>query len=84
MQAGQSLRLYRAAEDLLGEVNALDAIGWHLAQLGDHQRAAGHRGQAGALRRAFNAEFATSGAGLLRLKPLFPAPKGYAGSTFGT
>ncbi|MGD0703125.1 MAG: BTAD domain-containing putative transcriptional regulator [Trebonia sp.] len=38
--ATHALRLYQAAGDRRGEVRALYMIGWHLVQLGDHQRAA--------------------------------------------
>jgi DNA-binding SARP family transcriptional activator/tetratricopeptide (TPR) repeat protein/transcriptional regulator with XRE-family HTH domain len=39
VQARQALRLHHSAGDPRGEARALYAIGWHLIQLGDHQRA---------------------------------------------
>jgi DNA-binding SARP family transcriptional activator len=51
-QAGQALRLYRAAGDRQGEVQTLNAISWHLAWVGDDQERASYGGLAGAHRKA--------------------------------
>jgi DNA-binding SARP family transcriptional activator/DNA-binding XRE family transcriptional regulator len=59
VQAGQSLRLCRVAEDLRGEIFTLNVIGWHLARLGEHQQAADYSDQALALNQESSAEFVT-------------------------
>jgi DNA-binding SARP family transcriptional activator len=50
-QAGQSLTLYRAAEDLYGEIHALEFIRWNLERLGKPGQAAYYDHRAHALRR---------------------------------
>jgi DNA-binding SARP family transcriptional activator len=59
--AGQSLRLYRAVEDRQGEIDALNAISWHFAQLGDYQRTAEYRLRARALSGKLKTDLAISG-----------------------
>lgn len=60
IHAGQSMRLYRMAEDRRGEIQALNALSWHLIQLGEHQRAEECMSQAHALRQGFAVDLAES------------------------